>query len=164
MANAKRVQAGFVTVTEWLITALSAAVTLIIIYAVASRYLLGFSITWIEEIVRFLLAWIVFLGMSVLLYHRGHMAMEAIFQALSPAVQDMVRIGFGALILIFLSVVAYAGTGMALSALTQVSPVSGVSYFWAYLSLPIGSALGVIQVIFFLVDDVKRIAQSGSRS
>lgn len=163
MAIAKRVQAGLVRLTEWLIIALSAAVTLIIIYAVMSRYVIGFSITWIEEIVRFFLAWIVFLGISVVLYNRGHMAMEAIFQVLPPRVQDMVRIGFGALILVFLLVVAYAGAGMAVSALTQVSPVSGVSYFWAYLSLPLGSALGAIQVIFFLADDVKRIAHSGSR-
>ena len=150
---AATVQLGLLRVTRLLIFVLSTAFVLIIIYAIASRYLFGFSITWIEEIVRFLMAWIVFVGISVVTAERGHMSMDALRQRLPLRTRKLVDVTFDVLLIFFLAVVFYEGLNLAISAIPQTSPVSEISYFWPYLSLPVGAALSAIHLLFFLFDD-----------
>lgn len=153
------IQRTLVRATELLILVLSTAFVLIVIYAVASRYIFGFSITWIEEIVRFLMVWIVFVGISVVAYERGHMSMDAIRERLPMTARRALDLASNLLIIFFLCIVFYHGLKLAVSAIPQVSPVSRVSYFWPYLSLPVGAALAIVQYVFLTADDISTLRQ-----
>lgn len=144
--------------TSLAIILLSASFVVIIIYAVASRYLLGFSLVWIEEIARFLLAWIVFLGISVALYQRGHMAMIAVQQKLSHRTKRLLEVVLDLLMIIFLAVVFSEGLDLAISVIPQTSPALEITYFWPYLSIPTGAALAIVQLLFKLSDDLRQVA------
>jgi TRAP-type C4-dicarboxylate transport system permease small subunit len=148
------IQYYLVTTTKFLMIVLSSAFTVIIIYAVASRYILSFSLTWIEEVVRFLMAWIVFLGISVVLYERGHMGMQALLFKFNPKVQKILGMIFDILVILFLFIVFVEGCKLSLVGWEQTSPVAEVRYFWVYLSLPVGALLGVIQALIFIYDDI----------
>ena len=159
---AATLQIGLIRLTRLAIVLLSAVFVLIIIYAVASRYLLGFSLVWIEEVARFLLAWIVFLGISVALYERGHMAMIAIHRKLPFRTKKLLDAVFGLFMILFLAVVFYEGLDLALSVIPQISPALEVTYFWPYLSMPVGAALAIVQLLFRLSDDLQQLTKRAS--
>ena len=48
----------------------------IIFMQVITRYLLGFTFEWSEELARFLFVWAVFLGSALIMGEDGHLAVE----------------------------------------------------------------------------------------
>ena len=151
---------GLIQFTRVVITILAAVLLVVLIYAVASRYIFGFSIVGIEEIAQFLLAWIVFLGVSVALYQREHMAMIALNRRFSLLTRKIIDRIFDLLMILFLLIVAFQGIKLAISVIPQISPVLEISYFWSYISLPVGAILGIIQLIFILMDDIRNSKES----
>jgi TRAP-type C4-dicarboxylate transport system permease small subunit len=55
--------------------------TFIVLLGVFYRYALGDPIFWIEEVSRYVFAYIVFLGAALSTHRRGHMAVDALVLA-----------------------------------------------------------------------------------
>ena len=56
----KMYERHFVTVNEWLVLLMLAAMAVIVFTNVALRYLTNFSLTWAEEVARYLMIWMTF--------------------------------------------------------------------------------------------------------
>ena len=52
----------FVAINKWVVVLLLAAMSSIVFANVSLRYLSNFSITWAEEVARYLMIWMTFLG------------------------------------------------------------------------------------------------------
>jgi C4-dicarboxylate transporter DctQ subunit len=75
---------------EGLIAFLLAAMTLISFSQVVARYVFNFSFVWALELVTFLFAWMIFLGMSYGVRVGSHIGVDALVKVLKPRTAQIV--------------------------------------------------------------------------
>src|SRR3990172_4111399 len=67
---------------EWLIAAILAVMTSITFVQVIARYVFNYSFTWALELVTYLFAWLIFLGMAYGVRVGSHIGVDAFVQTL----------------------------------------------------------------------------------
>jgi C4-dicarboxylate transporter DctQ subunit len=110
---------------------------------VVLRYWFLAPISWAEELTLYIMVWIVFVGSSVAIRTRGHIAIDLLPLALSPAGRRRLAIVVAVVVLAFLAVfIHYSGEHtLRVRSIGQVTPVMQAPMWLAYLAMPAGSAL-----------------------
>ena len=67
---------GLMRLNRWALIALLAAMAVIIFANVVLRYSTSQSIEWAEEVARYLMVWLTFLGAGPVLRYGGHIAVD----------------------------------------------------------------------------------------
>lgn len=132
---------------------------------VVARYLFNASLIWAEELCRVLLVWQTFLFVG-LAYRRGELvAVDVLPELLTPKLRLALKILVSIPVLAFLWLMAVNGYDYASRFQNQVIPAVdfiwmsvvgeglGVSVFWVYVSVCIGSALLSLHVLASIVGD-----------
>ena len=71
-----RLEGLVVRVNRWLLILMLGAMACIIFANVVLRYLTNDSLVWAEEVGRYLMIWVTFLGAGLVLRFGGHVAIE----------------------------------------------------------------------------------------
>ena len=156
MAGSPRARAGilaaaeseFVRLNRWLVVSLMAAMAVLVFANVVSRYLFNYSIIWVEELTRYMMVWVGFIGSGLVLRFGAHIAVD-VFQDLLPtrAAQAL-----RALIVVILAVTFVAMTWLGFRyvafAWDQETPVLNWNFGIVYLAIPIGSVLMLAHLLF----------------
>jgi C4-dicarboxylate transporter DctQ subunit len=110
---------------------------------VVLRYVFLAPISWAEELSLYLVVWIVFIGSSVAVRTRGHIAIDLLPVLLSPANRRRLALAIATLMLIFLATFCYYSGLHVLRVRSsgQVTPVMLGPMWLTYLAMPVGSAL-----------------------
>ena len=110
---------------------------------VVLRYVFLAPISWAEELSLYLLVWIVFVGGSVAVRTRGHIAVDLLPRILSPKNRRRLTLVIGVTVLMFLAVFFYfsAEHTLRVAAGGQVTPIMLAPMWLTYLAMPVGSAL-----------------------
>jgi TRAP-type C4-dicarboxylate transport system permease small subunit len=126
---------------EWAMALLICAMTLLVGAQIAGRFLFGYSIFWSDELARFLLVWIAFLGMTVGVRRGAHPGVDSLVRALPPTwARGASLAAIGGCTLFFLVMVGY-GTVLVLRTWGQVSPSLGLRMGVPYLAVPTAGLL-----------------------
>ncbi|MFZ0850006.1 MAG: TRAP transporter small permease [Hyphomicrobiaceae bacterium] len=132
--------------------------SLLLFVNVLLRYWFLAPIAWAEELSLYVMVWIVFVGSSVAIRTRGHIAIDLLPLVLSPVGRRRLAIFIALTVLAFLAVfflyslqhtLRVRGSG-------QVTPVMQAPMWLAYLAMPAGSALMMLrscQVLWRLVGE-----------
>jgi C4-dicarboxylate transporter DctQ subunit len=125
---------------------------------VVLRYWFLAPISWAEELTLYVMVWIVFIGSSVAIRTRGHIAIDLLPLVLKPEARRRLAIFVAIAVLLFLAVFFYYSGQHTLRvrASGQVTPVMQAPMWLAYLAMPAGSALMFLrtcQVIWRLARD-----------
>ena len=126
---------------------------------VVCRYFLNASLAWYEEVSRFLLIWIVFLG-AVIAYIKGdHLGIDVIFMVLRPRYRRMVAVIADALVLVCLAVMFQGGWNMAIDSLESgwVASSVPIPYGWVYMVGPVSAALMFVQCLIKTLADIRAL-------
>jgi len=83
--------------------------TLITFMQVVARYVFNYSFVWALELVTFLFAWLIFLGISYGVRVGSHIGVDALVRMLSPAKARAVAIVATVLCLVYSAIVFYGG-------------------------------------------------------
>lgn len=108
---------------------------------IAGRFLFGYSIPWSDELARFLLVWIAFLGVSAAARRGAHPGIDTLVRALPPSGARHARRLALLLSLLFMALVAGYGGELVLRTWAQRSPSLGLRMSWPYLAVPASAAL-----------------------
>ena len=138
-------------IAEVLCSVILLTMTLVVTLQVVCRYFLGASLVWSEELSRYGLVWITFLGGSIALKKRAHMALEALVDKLSPKSRKMVQIFTLFTIMGFLTIATVKGVQLAIFNLKQHSPAMGVPMGVVYSAIPAGCLLMLVHAAEQLV-------------
>jgi TRAP-type C4-dicarboxylate transport system permease small subunit len=132
--------------TELVIMVLMAILVVIVVAGVFFRYVLGSSIPWSEEIGRYVMVWVGFLGASLAMREGLHVGVEFVVKSvpgrLAVWLSGLARTAVAG----FLFAVIGYGISLVAALWDQVSPVAGVRMTWPYLAIPVGSLLMLIQL------------------
>jgi len=130
-----------------------AIMTVIIIIQVFMRYLFLFSLSWSEEVARYLMIWVSFLGASLALKYGFHIGVEFIMNRIPEKIRGWVHLVAKIGILIFLIYFTIGGFQVSWAVRDQDSPALLFSMAYAYLAAPVGGLFMIIQLLNLLVED-----------
>ncbi len=139
--------------TKRVMIAVSAIFIVILLWGVFSRYVLSVAISWVEELAVMLMIWLVFLGIGVAASERSHIGMPIVRDSLPVPVRRFVILLTNLLMMVFLVLVVYQGIYLAISVLPQKSAAMRLSFFWPYMSIPVGAGLMLLQLLLVAVRD-----------
>jgi C4-dicarboxylate transporter DctQ subunit len=122
------------------------AMTAVVSLQVFCRYVLGAALPWSEEISRYLLVWITFLGGSIALKREAHMGMHTLVDRLSINSRGLVKFLILILIFGFLSLTTVKGFQLAVFNMAQNSPAMRMPMGVIYLAIPTGCLIMLIHV------------------
>ena len=134
-------------VVKYVILVMTTCIFIIVLFTVFSRYLFNYVASWSEEVPRYLLVWIGFLGAALAVRQNEHIGFDYIFNKLPPTGQKIlalllnlgiVIIGLIMLVYGFDFVKQFGGDWMESIPFTNI---------WFYSSLPVTGALILLYVL-----------------
>ena len=147
MSTIERVARTYIRVMETVGIISIAGVSLVAIVQVFFRYIIGSSLVWSEELMRYVMIWGVFL-LSGLAYSRGEMiGFTLLIDAVPPWLKRPLKLVTRLAIIALLLVVAWYGVEFAWRTRHDISTGLQVSMFWIHLSIPVGSIIAALHVL-----------------
>lgn len=126
----------------------------IIFFQVIMRYVFNNSLSWSEELGKFLFVWLSWLGISIGHRRREHIKITLLVDKLSPKGKKITEI-LSELILILISGVTMF-YGFTMIEIQMNIPYAGIkiSTAWGYLSVVLGCGLFVLRAIAHVAEDI----------
>ncbi len=134
--------------------AMGGSMVCIVIAGVLARYVFSAPLAWSEELSKFLMIWMVLIGMSIVTRHRENLGVTFLVERLPLWMQRIIKLANDSLVMWFLVVLAIEGLSMATRAKMQVAPSLGISMYYPLLSIPVGAALTIIQLALQMLVDL----------
>lgn len=127
--------------------------TVIVSYAVVARYVFNRPIGWSEEIATYLMVWAVFLGAAYTLKADAHIGVDILISNLKPGVKRIFLCFHYLVGIVFFAILFYQGIDMVDLSLKMGSRSMAIEFplYIAHLSVPVGSALLILQCIHKLL-------------
>jgi len=150
-----RFDAAFLRANRALLILLLAAMALMVFANVALRFLTNHSILWVEEVSRYAMIWLTFLGAGLVLRHGGHIGIDTL-QSRFPRWAPMIRATIFLFVLGFCVFMAWIGARYATLTWTQTTPVLQIPVGFVYLALPAGFALLSMHLLLMAAPYVRR--------
>ena len=122
------------------------SMVVIVIAGVIARYAMRNPFAWTEEASRFLMIWMVLLGMSVVTRNRENLCVEFVVIKLPVFLQRIIKFINEVLVMVFLYILVVEGFKMAVNAKVQIVPSLGITMFYPLLCIPVGGLLTMIQL------------------
>ena len=119
----------------------ASALFVIVVLAVIGRYVFGKSLTWTEEVPRYLLIWISFLGAAACVARREHVGFDVLFNALPSMVRRWLGAVIGVLILCFGWNMFRYGIVFVKDFGPDLMETIPYTNYWYYVAMPISGAL-----------------------
>lgn len=117
--------------------------TIITFIQVVARYLFGFSFSWAEEISRYLVIWITFVGSAIAFRKGAHVSVSALVNVLPTKIRSNVILFSRLITIAFFIVLGYYGLIHTInqSIHLQLGPATRLPMAIPYSAIPIGSVL-----------------------
>jgi len=124
----------------------------VIVRFLLTRFGILMSVPWTEELARYLMIWIIFLGSAVACRRGQFIALEFLVEAAPVPIARMLRVLAVGISLAFYVLLVWLGWRYVTGNLIERSPVMTIAMEWVYLSLPVSAVLMVVNTLCFLVD------------
>lgn len=134
-------------IVKYIMLLMATSIFVIILFTVFSRYLTNFVLSWSEEVPRYLLVWIGFLGGALAVDSKDHIGFDYLFNKLPPRGREVLSL--------FLNLgIALIGWIMLVYGMDFVKQfgadwMESIPYtnVWFYTALPVSGALILLFVI-----------------
>lgn len=122
------------------------------ILQVVCRYVLKVSLSFTEELARFLFIWTTFLGTAMALKRNKHVKMELLVQSLPEIVQRLIKLLVFVTEMLIYGVLFYSGVQVVSKTMVQTSAAMNVPMGLVYSVVPISA---IIMVVFEMTAKLK---------
>lgn len=140
---------GFLWLNRVLLMALLALMSVLVFANVVLRYTTGDSIVWAEELSRYLMIWLTFLGAGLVLRFGGHLAIDNLQDAVSARAGRYLRASILLIVAAFALAMIWLGGSYMLRAWAQTTPVMELPFGLVYSVLPVGFLFLLIHLAMF---------------
>jgi len=121
--------------------------TVIVFWAVICRYVLFRPQSWVQEIAIFLMVWAAFIGSSIATRKKMHVKVTFLRERLPLKYRNLLDIIIYLLIILFLIIIIKYSITMIQTTKLSRSPSLRMPMYWVYSSVPVGSALILLQTL-----------------
>lgn len=137
-------------ISIYIVVVLMITMTIIVLLQVFCRFILNNALSWPEEISRYIMIWICFLGSGIACKYKAHIGVDFIIKRIHKKLQPSIRISTNICILVFLAFCIWKGLYMTQFTINQLSPASQISMAWPYSSVPVGSFFMMVHIFVSL--------------
>lgn len=123
---------------------------------------LNFSLSWTEELARFCLIWLVYIGVSFAAAKKKHIQIDAFANYLSKREQQYLALFSEGVFYLFACIILFLSTQMVMDLylLGQTSPALGLPMWIVYLAAPVGFALTSLRLLQHLCITYNELRQT----
>lgn len=121
---------------------------------VSQSTLSSFNFPWMEEFVRYLFVWTVFLGITVVYKMKGHAQVELITNFLPAKWKRVFAIAVELFNSLFFLILLIKGMDMVIITNGQLSPSLQINMAWMYISMLCCAFFCLIHSILFLFEEL----------
>jgi TRAP-type C4-dicarboxylate transport system permease small subunit len=132
---------------NWTAVALFTAMVTVTTLGVFFRYVLNNALPWAEEADRYLFIWLSFVGASITMRHKAHIAVDLLLRYVSPAWHRRLALTAHACVLVFLGVVFWASLPVIELTSETRATATDIPMSWVYLAAPVGCVLIAIETL-----------------
>ncbi|MCD2184635.1 TRAP transporter small permease [Rhizobium sp. GN54] len=136
-----------ISLTHNIAAILLALATALIFIQVITRFGMGRAAVWTEVVARGVVIWMVFMVAGAGFRYGAMIPLEFIRGVVPPSVKRLVMGVVTLLVLLFLGVLAWYGTMMAMRVSGQKVAMLQISMSWFYAAIPVGALLAVPGVL-----------------
>jgi TRAP-type transport system small permease protein len=150
----------------FLIGILLAGMVILVFGNVVARYFLNAAIGWSEEVSRFMLIWLAFLGAILAFIKNEHLGLDILIKYLPEKASKVLIVAADIFVLIALVYMTNGGIDMTKDSLASgwVSSAVPIPYGFVYMIAPISSFLMLVECLLKTGSDInnlRRLAVSG---
>ena len=121
------------------------SIALLVSTSIFFRYVLNNSITWSEEIAKYLMVWMVFVGAPVAMVQSRHIAIEMFPNLFRPRIRALIFLIINLLIVLTMAFWTYRGFTYTVGGMSQVmSSFDKIPLGLVFASIPFGSCIMMI--------------------
>lgn len=132
-------------------------IMVIVVFAqVVIRYALNNPLAWSEEIARYILVWLTFLGAAYAMSKQAHVGVEVFVKLFPVKIQKGVLVLATFVSLFFFAIMIYQGYLFALRTMTQTSPVLHFPMGGVYSVIPLSGIILSINLIYNTIQELKK--------
>lgn len=135
-------------IEQYFIAILLLAIAVILFINVVLRFF-GTSMLWAEELARYAIVWITFVGASVCVYKGAHIGVDVIMNILGEKPKKILSMVLAIFSLLFSLVFTYFSfkITMNVQGTNQVSSTMGIPMSLVYAAMPVGGVLMSIRYL-----------------
>jgi TRAP-type C4-dicarboxylate transport system permease small subunit len=140
---------------EYMLFGLGFAMSAVVAVQVFFRYGLNHSLFWSEELARYLLVWLTFLGASVAYRRNVHPSIDIIYAQMPVSVQRMISIFIHFVSTVLFGIMIIYGIQFSYFVRLQISPALNLPKWMVFSVIPLSGIIFMIHGITFLVDEIR---------
>lgn len=148
-------------IEEFFISTSLLFVTLLLFVNVLTRYCFGYSMKFAEELTRYLLIWITFIGSSVCVRKQKHVGIDILLIKCPIGMKWVVKLIIEVICLLFSFILTFYGWKITSSVILskQLSPAMMLPMYLAYISIPVGGFLMCLRYFQIVFEHLRDIIQ-----
>jgi TRAP-type C4-dicarboxylate transport system permease small subunit len=121
---------------------LLAVVVVIVLLQVFGRYILQISLSWPEELARYVLVWLMIFGVAAAAAGRSQIVVDTLLELVPASVRRALEALAALAGLVAVALLVWTSQPLIFGpAGRSTSPATGIPSFWIYLAVPVGGAL-----------------------
>ena len=149
-----RLTVALVALVRLVCIVLAAAIFVIVVVAVIARYGFGQAVSWTEEVPRYLLIWVSFLGAAVCVLKREHVGFDVLLNAMPPRARHFTSLAIGMLIFGFGFILLRYGIVFVDDFGGDLMETIPYTNIWYYLAMPVSGFLTMVFALKIVVDEL----------
>ena len=130
-----------VDLVEFVLVCLLLTLCADIFVGVFSRYVVGRTMPWYDEVARYLFIWMCFLAAAVAVRRRAHFGVNILVARFSARGQRGARFLCWALVMAYAVFITVQGLRVMDGVSVQESPALGLTLSWVFLAIPVHGIL-----------------------
>ena len=137
MRMLNKLSKGLNGAAEWFIAICLGVMSVVVFAQVVCRLTSG-SLPWSEELARYLMIYMVYVGTAVGIHKGNHIAVEFVMSLCPEKVQKFVDILMNILMMVAFAVLVYYGSKIVTITMMQKSPAMQIKMGYVYFSMVLG--------------------------
>ncbi|WP_428912101.1 TRAP transporter small permease [Niallia sp. Krafla_26] len=136
-------------IEEWILVASLLLIVTLVFLQVISRYVISYSFGWSEELSRYILIWIAWIGAAYTVRTQKHIRVELVKNIVNETGKKVIELITLLIWFLFALFLVLNGTELIsnLFATGQTSPSNEIPMWIVYLAVPIGGSLMALRLI-----------------
>jgi len=135
-----------------MIAVIFGVVSLLTLYQVFARYVLKDPLVWSEEVIRYFIIWIVFLGMAVAVRKGLLISVEIVQHNVPRKVRKFMGLLTVLVNMFFLLILIVYGFGIMDNLAGQTTGSIEIPVSWTYAAIPVGSVIAFLNCVVVMIE------------
>jgi len=146
---------------EYTLFVLGISMAFVVAIQVFFRYVLNHSLFWSEELARYLLVWLTFLGASAAYRRKAHPGVDALYSRMPPPLRRASTIAVHLASVALFGIMIFHGCQFAYFVRSQISPALYLPKWIIFSIIPASGLVLMLHAIAFLLKEIWGERQRG---